>query len=166
MAQLTSTTDKEFLTTINDWLHSQPEVLVLIRYSRAAGNKSFEFFTTFEHLRERLGELTPKTAVTVFRECQLPLRGCVDDEFIEKCLNSVQTGSEFLVLRPTPRTSGNQSWFDYGAGESHEELREMLEGLRGEPVAVGEYPPWLEDSLNVISAYVPEHDGSVRKGVY
>lgn len=162
MAQLTSTTDKEFLRTVNDWLHGQTEVLALIRYSHAAGNKSFEFFTSFERLRERLGELTAETSVTVFREHQLPLRGCVDDEFIGKCLNSVQAGSEFLVVGTAARTAGNQLWFHHEAGESHEELREVLEELRGEPVAVGAYPPWLEDSLNVISAYVPTHDRSVR----
>ena len=139
---------------------------MLIRYSRAAGEKSFEFFTSFERLRKRLEELKPETSVTVFRERQLALRGCVDDEFIGKCLNSVQAGSEFLVVATAPRTGGNQSWFHHEAGESHEELREVLEGLRGEAVAVGEYPPWLEDSLNVISACVPEQDGSIRAGVY
>ena len=97
MAQLTSTADKEFLRAVNDWVHSQPEVLVLIRYSRAAGEKSFEFFTSFERLRKRLEELKPETSVTVVRERQLPLRGCVDDEFIRKCLNSVQAGSECLL---------------------------------------------------------------------
>lgn len=129
MAQLTSTTDEEFLRIAKDWLHSQPEVLVLIRYSRAAGDKSFEFFTSFERLRERLGELRSETSVTVFRERQLPLRGCVDDEFIGKCLNFVQAGSEFLVVESAPRTAGNQSWFHHESGESHEELREVLEGL-------------------------------------
>jgi hypothetical protein len=166
MPQLTSTTDKEFLGTVNDWLESQREVLVLIRYSRAGGEKSFEFFTSFERLRERLGKLKPETSVTVFRERQLPLRGCVEDEFIGKCLNSVQAGSEFVVAGTARRTYGSQSWFHHEEGESHEELREVLEGLRGEPVAVGEYPPWLEDSLNVISSYVPAPDGSVRAGVY
>jgi len=161
MTQLTSTTDKEFLRTVNEWLFSRPEVLMLVRYSRAAGDKSFEFFTSFERLRGRLEELTPETSVTVFRERQLPLRGCVDDEFIGKCLNSVQAGLEFLVVETAPRTAGNESWFHHEAGESHEELREVLDGLRGQPVAVGEYPPWLERSLNVISAYVPEEDGSV-----
>jgi hypothetical protein len=105
--------------------------------------------------------------VIVFRELQLPLRGCVDEEFMGKCLNSVQAGSEFLVVETAPRTAGNRSWFHDEAGESLEELREVLEGLRGKPVAVGEYPPfWLEESLNIISAYVPEQDGSVRAGVF
>jgi len=165
-AKPTSTTDKGFLRTVENWLHLQTEVLLLIRYSRAAGSKSFEFFTSFNHLRERLEALPPQTSVTVFRERQLPLRGCVDDELIGKCLNSVQDGSEFLVVETVLTTAGNQSWFHHAAGESLEELRDALEGLRGKSVAVGEYPPWLEESLNVISAYVPKQDGRVTAGVY
>jgi hypothetical protein len=36
----------------------------------------------------------------------------------------------------------------------------------GSAVAVGEYPPWLEDNPEVISGYVPDEDGVVRTGVY
>ena len=36
--------------------------------------------------------------------------------------------------------------------ESHEELREELERLRGCAIAAGVYPPWLEDNEDVISA--------------
>jgi len=165
-AKLTSTTDKGFLRTLENWLRGQSEVLVLIRYSRAAGSKSFEIFTSFNHFRERLGAFPPQTSVTVFRERQLPLRGCVNDEFIGKCLCSVQDGSEFLVAETVLTTAGNQSWFHHAVGESRQELRDALEGLRGKSVAVGKYPPWLEESHNVISAYVPTLDGRVIAGVY
>jgi hypothetical protein len=123
-------------------LRGQPEILMLIRYSRAAGSKTFEFFTSFDRLRERLGQLKPETSVTAFRRRQLPLRGVVDDEFIGKCLNSTRDGSEFLIIETTSRTAGRESWFHHEAGESLDELRKALEGLRGNPVAVGEYPRW------------------------
>jgi hypothetical protein len=35
-----------------------------------------------------------------------------------------------------------------------------------ETVAVGNYPPWLEDSDVVLSAVVPEENGAVVTGVY
>jgi hypothetical protein len=104
--------------------------------------------------------------VIAFRQRQLPLRGLVDDEFIGKSLNFIRNGSEFLVVETVPRTAGSASWFHYDAGESLDELREALEGLRGKPVAVGEYPPWLEENLDVISAGVPDEDGNFRAGVY
>jgi hypothetical protein len=53
-AILPSTTDNKFLKTLEDWLRGQQEIMILIRYSRAAGSKSFEFFTSFAALREVL----------------------------------------------------------------------------------------------------------------
>lgn len=165
-ATLPSTTDKNFLKTLENWLAGQSEIMILVRNSRVAGNKSFEFFTSFAALRERLSRLKAETSVTVFRKPQLPLRGRVDDEFIGKCLGLIPAGSEFLVLETDPRMATQQWLLHHEAGESPDELQQVLDGLRGRLVAVGEYPPWLKDSPDVISAYVPNQDGTVKAGVY
>jgi hypothetical protein len=163
---LRSTADRAFLNTIDHWLHSQGEILVLIQYSRAAGNKSFEFFTSLAGLDERLRQLRPETCVTVFRRPQLPLRGVVDDELIGKCLSRIPDGSEFLLVETVRRTAGPASWFHDAAGESRDELREALQDSYGAGVAVGEYPKWRDESPDVVSAYVPHSDGAVRRGIY
>jgi len=165
-ATLPSTTDKKFLKSLEEWLRGQSEVMILVRYSRAAGNKSFEFFNSFAVLKKRLAELKAATNVVAFRSPQLPLRGRVDDEFIGKCLSSIPAGSEFLVLETDPRMATQQWLFHHEAGGSVNELRHALEGLRGRLVAVGEYPQWMKDSPDVISAYVPYQDGTVKAGVY
>ena len=161
-----SSTDERFLATLNEWLRSQREILVLIRYSYAGGSKDFEFFSSVESLMERLRSLPPRTCVIAFRQPQLLIRGIVDDGFITTCLSSIQDGSEFLVAETTRCTAGRASWFHHGAGESHAELREDLENLRGRTVAVGLYPPWLEDTGDVISAVVPDELGVVTTGFY
>ena len=163
---LRSAADRQFLKTIEQWLQSQSEILVLIRYSRAGGNKSFELFTSFAVLDERLRELPPESCVIAFRTPQLPLRGVVDDEFVASCLRSMDDGSEFLVTETVRTSAGRASWFHHEAGESHKELREALEDSRGKHVAVGKYPDWLNDSPDVISAYIPDREGIVRSGVY
>ena len=165
-ATLPSTTDKEFLKTLENWLRGQSEIMILIRYSREAGNKSFEFFSSFAALRERLAMLKAETSVTAFRKPQLPTRGRVDDEFIGNCLSLIPSGSEFLVLETDPRMATQQWLFHHEAGGALDELQLVLEALRGRLVAVGEYPQWLKDSPDVISAYVPHQDGTVKLGVY
>jgi hypothetical protein len=160
------TTDPVFLGTLEKWLQSRPEVLVLIRYSHAAGNRDFEFFLSFQDLSDRLCQLPPLTCVTAFRSPQLPLRGIVDDNFIAKCLAGIPDGSEYLVVETVRRAYGTGSWFHHGAGVSHAELRGNLEESRGVTVAAGLYPPWLEDTDDVISAVVPDEHGIVRSGVY
>lgn len=163
---LTSSADEAFLKTVESWLASGLEVLILIRYSRAAGDKSFEFYTSFAALQERLSQLPAEACITVFRNRQLPLRGFVDNEFIRACLSTLPDGSEFAVVETIRTKAGLDTRFDFAAGTSHEELREALDGRRGKSVAVGEYPPWLEDSSDVISAYVPGQDGQLQRGVY
>jgi len=165
-ATLPSTTDKEFLKSLEHWLRGQSEIMILVRYSRAGGSKSFEFFSSFPALRARLAQLKAETSVTAFRKPQLTLRGRVDDEFIGKGLSLIPAGSEFLVLETDPRMATQQWLFHHEAGESTDELQRVLEELRGRLVAIGEYPQWLRDSPDVISAYVPNQDGSVKVGVY
>ncbi|MBK3660502.1 hypothetical protein JJE66_04455 [Bradyrhizobium diazoefficiens] len=155
-----ATTDLAFLSTLENWLRSRPEILVMIRYSAAAGRKEFEFFSSYESLARLLNQLPPITSIIAFREPQLPLRGLADAHFIATCLSSLSDNSEFLVVE----TQGRDRY--WAAGETHTELRDELQELMGRPVAVGPYPPWLVDNDEVISAVVPDDDGVVERGVY
>jgi hypothetical protein len=160
-----ATTDRKFLDTLQAWFSGQPEVLLLIRYSHAAGSKDFEFYSSFQDLSERR-LLPPRTCVIAFRQPQLPLRGVVDDKFIASCLSSISDGSEYLMVETVRRVYGRASWFHHLAGVSHTELRDDLEWSRGVLVAAGLYPPWLEDTDDVVSAIVPDEHGVVIPGIY
>lgn len=158
--------DREFLEEISKRISQQREILALIEYSRAAGSKSFEFMQSFAMLTARLEQLTPDTRVTVFTGSHLPLRGCVDDHFIEECLRQIAEGSEFLVVETAPRNACKVSWFHHRAGISHKELRDALEDSRGRTVAAGIYPQPLSDGVSSITAYMPDPSGNIRIGVY
>ena|SRR5438270_9223868 len=161
-----SSGDRRFLETIELWLQVRPEILVLIRYSRAGGSKSFEFFSSIETLAERTCQLPPQTSLIAFRQPQLPLRGVVDENFISNCVRNIKDGSEFLVVETVQLSSSGMSWLYHTAGESHNQLRKDLEALRGRSVAAGEYPPWLQEGADTISAVVPDERGVVSSGVY
>ena len=158
-------TDSEFLGTVELWLRSQREILALIRYSHAAGNREFRLFTSFDDFSEASHQLPHLACVTVFRQPQLPIRGVVDDAFIARCLQSIPDGLEYLVIEKVRRMYGRMSSFHH-AGESHAELRDDLEECRGAPVATGLYPPWLDDTDDVISAVVPDEHGVARSGIH
>jgi len=161
-----ATTDPGFLQTLDSWFLTQPEVLLLIRYSHAAGTREYEFFRSFRDVTERLSKLPHLACITAFKQPQLPIRGVVDDHFIDQCLQNIPDSSEYLVTETVRRVYGRMSWFHYGSGESHTSLREDLEECRGTPVAVGLHPPWLHDTEEIISAVVPDEHGVVRTGVY
>jgi hypothetical protein len=163
---LRAANEPDFLQAIAERLSQNDEIFVLIEYSRAAGNKSFEFMRSMTALTERLGQLTPATRITVFMRPQLPLRGCVDNQFIEYCLQQIRDGSEFLVVETEPRNVGDVSWLHHEAGISHQELKDALEDSRGRAVAAGGYPQAVSDGISTITAYVPDSSGNVQMGVY
>ncbi len=160
------TTDPKFLRTLEDWFKSQSEILIEIRYRCGAGSQDFELLSSFQALSERIRELPAGACVTAFRKPQLPLRGVVDDNFVAKCLEEIPDDSEYLVAETIRRVYGRRSFFHCGSGESHAELRDDLEECRGTPVAAGLYPPVFEQSSDVISAVVPDADGTIRAGPY
>jgi hypothetical protein len=157
-----STADPRFLKPLESWFSSNSEILILIRYSHAAGSKSFELFRSFSNLRERLSQLPISTNVIAFKHPQLPLRGMVDDNFIAQCLSFIPDGTEFLLLETGTEAKGS----DHVAGESHSELRGALESLQGCHVFVGKYPPCWDESPALISGYVPDKHGVVKIGAY
>lgn len=161
-----STNNAVFQSTVASWIAEKHEVLAMIRFHAAAGSKSFEFFDSFEAFRTELGQLPPRACVTVFRERQLPVRGRVDADFINQALASIPDGTEYLLVGLELITVGKAWWFYDSAGETHAELSEELEGQFGQLVAVGPYPPWLEDNEDIVSAVVPDSDGSIHTGVY
>ena len=161
-----SARNSKFLSTAARWIAATQDVLALIRFHAAAGSKSFEFFDSFDAFQGRLAKLPPRACVTIFRELQLPLRGRVDAAFIKQATTDIPCGTEYLVVNLDPTTIGTATWYDHCAGETHEELQEDLEDRAGCLVAVGPYPPWLEDDEDVASAIVPDHDGSIQTGDY
>jgi hypothetical protein len=159
-------TNPIFVGKLQAWLESQSEILVLILYSHAAGSRSFEFFDLFDALVKRLLELPPLTCVVAFKQPQLPLRGVVDDDFIAACLKAIPDGEEYLITETVRRIDGRASWYRNAAGTTHAELVEDLNESRQRPVAVGVYPPFVEDTDDVISAVVPDENGNTRGGAY
>jgi hypothetical protein len=161
-----STNDPNFLKKLEEWFNNRPEILILIRYPYAAGNREFEFFLSFEQLQNRIRGLRQRTSIIAFRQPLLPLRGVVDDEFIAKCLEAIPETKEYLVVETVRRTAGKYSWFHDDEGISHAQLREALEECRGATVAAGICPNYIDDSEDVISAIIPDDDGIVRPAAY
>ena len=114
--------------------------------TNAGGNKEFLFFTSFIDYERQVNELEPRTCLIVFHDKQLPLRGIVNEEFIDKALAMVQDGDEYLLVGLTLTVIGAASWYSYHAGESHEELLEDLHDEIGHLMAFGSYPEWPYDS--------------------
>jgi hypothetical protein len=163
-----STDDAAFRSAVGGWITDNGEVLAVIRFAGGVGSKSFGFFTSIDALIRRINELPPSASVTLLAERHLPIRGHVDDGFIQRALASIRDGDEWLIVCLDQIKMGAASWYHDYAGDSNEEMVTELrdEYCYGNRVAVGQYPEWFEDSETVITAYTPNPDGSATVGAY
>ena len=160
------TTDPRYLETIRSWLSFGSEVLTLVRYRCGAGSREYQLVSSFEALISRLNELPAGACVTAIRDPGLSIRGVIDDALITACLAAVPEGVEYLMAETERTTAGRCSWYHYGSGDSLACLLEDLQDSRGRSVVVGRHPEWFHESETVISAVVPDQDGTVRAGPY
>src|SRR5690606_34701033 len=88
----------KFLETVNSWIEASGEVLVILRYLRAAGARDFGLIDSADRFL-RLVEVCPRgTDIIVCRDAPLPLRGRVDDDFIARAKDFIPAGGEYLFV--------------------------------------------------------------------
>jgi hypothetical protein len=148
----------KFIATVNSWIEASGEVVVILRYLRAAGAKDYALIDSPDRF-QRLVEVCPTgTDIVVCRDAQLPLRGRVDDDFIERAKGMIPVGSEYLFVCLKPRGADDPRLF--GAFNSGVNLVEDLEEFRGEEVALGLCPRFMgPDNEGMISASKGGIDG-------
>ncbi|HEV3446917.1 MAG TPA: hypothetical protein VG099_19925 [Gemmataceae bacterium] len=144
-----------FLERVASWMQRSGEVLVILRYLRAAGAKDFALCRSRGDFEALVESLPTGTDIEVFRDHQLPLRGIVDEAFIALALNAIPDGQEYLIVTTEVRPGSKICHFGY-IGGSHIDLRQSLEELKGNDVALGVCPAYC----------VPDHEGliSAAKG--
>ena len=155
-----------FQEACKQWLEEQGEVLALFCFSRAAGSRSYEFFTDYLALQERIAQLPPSTCVTVWEDRQLTLRGIVDQVFIARALEQIPDKTDWLLTGLERVVYGKSSWYRNDSGRPLAELEAELPDYMGERIALGVCPPWAEHGGKEVSAIIPNEDGTVTVGVY
>lgn len=139
-----------FVETVKGWLATSNELLIVMRYLRAAGAKDYLFIRSEAEFRQRIEACPLGTDIIVFRDPQLPIRGTVTSEFIAEIQSRIPDGAEYLIVRTSPDEPIGQRITGY-PGDTHADLVEDLSDIQGELVAVGLCPPFM----------APDHDGKI-----
>lgn len=139
-----------FLQCVQSWVEQDGEVLVLLRYLRAAGSRDWALCRTWAHFETIVNWAPRGTDIMVFRDAQLPFRGVVDDVFIASVLAGLPDREEYVLIAAEHDSQRGISTFSTEP-DHHDDLRDYLDDRRGVEVAVGLAPDYT----------APDHDGLI-----
>jgi hypothetical protein len=148
-----------FLRRVNEWIARQGEVLVVLRYLRAAGGRDFALCQGVDDFRAVVAAVPIGTDIEVFRDRQLPLRAAVTEPFISETLAAIGDTQEYLAITLRRRDdSPISAGFDQDVSQAA--LASWLRQHLGAEVAVGMCPNFLvADHEGLISASKGGVDG-------
>ncbi len=150
---------ENFLAQVGDWIAASGEVLVILRYLRAAGQKDYFFCRSPAEVLKLVETLPVGTDTIVFRHPKLPLRGVSSPSLLEAARARIAEGEEYLIVLldpPLPSAFRATGW----TGDNHSDLTEDLTEVFGRRVAVGCLPDFTgSDNDAMISASKGGVDG-------
>ena len=149
----------QFVSQVSQWIWESGEVLVILRYLASAGAKDFVFCRSPEEFASLVESVATGTDIIVLKENQLPIRGICTASFIENVLGELARHEECLAVSLETREPRHLKPSGY-MSDSPEYLKEILEDMLGEEVAVGPCPNFnVDDHETMISASKGGVDG-------
>jgi hypothetical protein len=147
-----------------------PDVVVLHRFSRAAGRRDWYVVRSRVQFREAIERGRPGDSYSIFLRPELPLRGPIGQSFasrFEHLLRQVEVPKTEVIMGEVvnndPLLHDTEGWSPHEIGEARAWLQEHW----GRFAVAGLHPDLFAPSReDVLTAYVPESDGRVRPGVY
>ena len=139
---------------LQDWFSTSAELFIELDrpYSGASGD--FYILNSYPQVEDLMTKASPSAVCFVLRDKQCPLRGLVDDTFIQRALDWLKHGDYYIIIEPN---SYPQTIRFLGDGNTHLGLERELGDLRGTEVWVGQdfkFPDeyWKENSdLNTLT---------------
>ncbi|HET6833812.1 MAG TPA: hypothetical protein VFH30_08070 [Acidimicrobiales bacterium] len=156
----------EFRGTVERWLLSSAELLVLNRMAWGAGRKDWYLIRSLSDLDTVVVRAAPSDCLTVFAGQHLPNRGRAGNDLLRTALEVVADNEESVfgeIVRGEPELKdafaavpGDEEW-----------VQEWIGDRLGRRIAFGAYPPVLSLDPNVaIDGIVPATDGSITIAAY
>lgn len=148
-----------FLDRAASWIEQAGEVLVILRYLRAAGAKDYAICRNIAEFRDLVDAAPLGTDIEVFKDAQLPLRGVVDEVFAASAFEMIPPRGDYLLISLEKRENSQVSRVAL-LDNCPDELRGTLAELMGVQAAFGPCPDFnVADHEELISASKGGIDG-------
>jgi hypothetical protein len=169
-----STTNPAFARVVIEALGAGDVVPAMIRYSRSAGAKDYYALRSEADFRSLVGSLTPNTSLSVFFRAAFPIRGIANEETAKQVVELLQRlhddpGEDSWGAVDIVILDGPESWLDHAhvaCLTSPREVSDWLERHSSANIVAGQFAFWHDNGDDVVTAYLPDTDGTVGGGVY
>ncbi len=164
-----STREPAFTESVVEALDQGLELVILNRYANCGGYGEYLLVKTQEEFCSIVSNARPKTSISVFFARALPIRGIADTKLEARVLRFLESQQEqdkgVVVIRLDTRDPTLDSEHLHFFTKS-EQVATWFETHRGVPIIAGKLSFWEDNCDKVLTAYVPDADGIVRRGAY
>lgn len=143
---------EEWRQSVTSWLREDGEVLFVLRYAFGGGSKDYCLIRDESRLWQ-LVDIVPKGCdVIAIRGKWLPLRGVIDEAFIELAVGSIDDNTEYMFVIDEHK-SDDDPRMDGGFDIRHAMIRDDLLQNLGLPVAFGTCPDFIAEDCDTMKSF-------------
>jgi hypothetical protein len=167
---LISTDNPAFLESVEAKIQHGEPVVILLRFSHQGGNRDYFIVKSIDEFHTVLQTTHRRDAVSVFFSQSFPIQGIITPELKDRTISFleevIQNDEEAIFVI---RLDTNEIVLGIGGMKifsKPEEIEKWFKMNRGIPVLVGLLAFWQDDSEEMVTAYVRDSDGQIRRGAY
>ena len=166
-----STDNSDFIEKVESKLRLGEPIVILLRYSHQGGNRDYFLIRSIDEFYKVLQKAHRRDALSVFFSQSFPVQGNVSGElknrtirFLDKIIRDDDEEPIFIIRLDTNKfTLGTDNMKVFSEPNQVEEWCNKNVGV---PVIVGILAFWENDSEAMVTAYVRDLDGQIRRGAY
>jgi len=168
---LISTDNPNFIEKVESRLRQGESIVILLRYSSQGGNRDYFLVRSVDEFHRVLRKAHRRDAISVFFSQSFPVQGMISGELKDKIVGflnkTIRDDDEEAIL--LIRLDTNQFMLGNDDMKVFFELSQVEEWCSkniGVPVLVGILAFWENNSESMLTAYVRDSDGRIRRGAY
>ncbi len=167
---LISTDNPTFLESVESKIRRAEPIVILLRFNSGGGGRAYFIVKTVDDFHQVLQKAHRRDALSVFFRQSFPIQGRVSDElkdrtlkFLEKVIQDDDEAIFLIRLDTNEIILGTDNMKTF---TEPKQLEEWFSNNLGVPVIVGLLAFWQDDSEEMVTAYVRDADGQIRRGAY
>ncbi len=167
---LTSTDNPAFLERVESRIRQGEPVIILLRFNACGGGRAYFIVKNVAEFHQVLQKARRKDALSVFFSQSFPVQGKVSDEledrtikFLEKVLREDEEAIFVIRLDTNEILLGIDGMKTF---TTPKQIEEWFSNNLTVPVVIGILAFWEDDSDQMVTAYVRDSDGEIRRGAY